>query len=218
MTEIRNNLKLIKDNKGNYYTVYTEYGTKESTVVQLDDVEVSMIHRKYGIQTFPCHGVEIKNDEQISSWLSNNDVDLTTEEGHMAFIKWFEEIYCTVYTKYGIEELTQHQWYGLDQSEVHRTDGPAVEFVDGTKRWCQNGELHREDGPAVEFTDGTKIWFQNGKRHRIDGPAAEYGCGEIIWALNGQDKDTGEVFKWLLENHIDLSEPEGQMAYKLRWS
>ena len=28
----------------------------------------------------------------------------------------------------------------------------------GTKRWYQNGQLHREDGPAVEYADGTKSW------------------------------------------------------------
>jgi hypothetical protein len=34
---------------------------------------------------------------------------------------------------------------------------------DGTKMWYLNGELHREDGPAVEYPDGTKRWYLNGK-------------------------------------------------------
>ncbi len=34
----------------------------------------------------------------------------------------------------------------------------------------ERGELHREDGPAIEYTSGTKMWYQNGKLHREDGP------------------------------------------------
>jgi hypothetical protein len=32
-----------------------------------------------------------------------------------------------------------------------------------TKRWYLNDQLHREDGPAVEWHDGYKYWFLNGK-------------------------------------------------------
>jgi len=30
------------------------------------------------------------------------------------------------------------------------------------KRWYLNGKYHRTDGPAVEFKDGDKRWFING--------------------------------------------------------
>jgi hypothetical protein len=30
----------------------------------------------------------------------------------------------------------------------------------------EDGKLHREDGPAAEYGDGTKEWWINGKRHR----------------------------------------------------
>ena len=53
-------------------------------------------------------------------------------------------------------------WYN-DKDEFHRLDGPAIEFVDGTKQWCVEGKLHRLDGPAVEFADGTKAWYVNGE-------------------------------------------------------
>jgi hypothetical protein len=33
----------------------------------------------------------------------------------------------------------------------------------GTKIWYLNGELHREDGPAIEYTKGDKEWWLNGK-------------------------------------------------------
>ena len=32
----------------------------------------------------------------------------------------------------------------------------------GTKRWYVNGKLHREDGPAVEYANGSKHWYLNG--------------------------------------------------------
>ena len=32
-----------------------------------------------------------------------------------------------------------------------------------TKRWYFNGELHREDGPAIEFSTGANFWYLNGE-------------------------------------------------------
>jgi hypothetical protein len=43
--------------------------------------------------------------------------------------------------------------------KLHRMDGPAIEYTDGTKFWCINGGNHREDGPAVERPDGYKAWY-----------------------------------------------------------
>lgn len=54
----------------------------------------------------------------------------------------------------------------------------------GTKMWYLNGRLHREDGPAIEWADGSNEWWLNGKRHREDGPAVEFWCGEKHWFLN----------------------------------
>jgi hypothetical protein len=33
----------------------------------------------------------------------------------------------------------------------------------GDKRWLLHGSLHREDGPAIEYHDGSKSWFLNDK-------------------------------------------------------
>jgi len=38
-------------------------------------------------------------------------------------------------------------------------------YKNGSKEWYLNGQLHREDGPAVEFCNGTKQWFLNDKRY-----------------------------------------------------
>ena len=33
----------------------------------------------------------------------------------------------------------------------------------GSKEWRIGGKLHRLDGPAIEYRDGTKAWYINGK-------------------------------------------------------
>ena len=37
-------------------------------------------------------------------------------------------------------------------------------FDCGTKHWYLDNNLHREDGPAIEWADGDKSWFLNGKK------------------------------------------------------
>lgn len=61
-----------------------------------------------------------------------------------------------------IDEDGNRFWYNA-KSQLHREDGPAVEWSNGTKGWFINGGLHREDGPACEWADGTKSWYMNGK-------------------------------------------------------
>lgn len=39
------------------------------------------------------------------------------------------------------------------------------------KIYWSNGKLHRKDGPAVIYEDGTQEWWLEGIRHRYDGPA-----------------------------------------------
>ena len=56
---------------------------------------------------------------------------------------------------------------------------------DGTKEWkLPNGIRHRENGPAVEYIGGTKSWWINGLRHREDGPAIEWSHGYRSWYLD----------------------------------
>ena len=37
-------------------------------------------------------------------------------------------------------------------------------YFDGQKQWWLNHNLHREDGPAIEYPDGHKQWWLNGKK------------------------------------------------------
>jgi hypothetical protein len=45
--------------------------------------------------------------------------------------------------------------------------------------------LHRHDGPAIEYTNGTKSWYVDGKRHRLDGPAIIWSNGDKEWYVDG---------------------------------
>ena len=65
---------------------------------------------------------------------------------------------------YEIDDLGDKRWYN-DRGEIHRLDGPAVEWADGGRGWCVNGNIHRLDGPAVEWADGSKFWFVNDKEY-----------------------------------------------------
>ena len=76
----------------------------------------------------------------------------------------------------------------------HREDGPACEYVDGSKLWYLNGKCHREDGPAMEpqyieiTKDGNKFYYSDKamtKCHRVDGPAIDPVNGNKEWYLHG---------------------------------
>lgn len=57
------------------------------------------------------------------------------------------------------------------------------------------GNLHRLDGPAVEFASGAKKWWKEGKRHRLDGPAAERVNGYKEWFVKGKQYSEEEFLK-----------------------
>ena len=57
-------------------------------------------------------------------------------------------------------------------------------------RYYLDGELHRLDGPAIEFVNGDKSWYKEGKMHRLDGPAEEYANGYQFYWID--DKDYSE--------------------------
>jgi hypothetical protein len=88
--------------------------------------------------------------------------------------------------------------------KLHREDGPAVIYPNGTKVWLLNDKLHREDGPAYIGSDGRQEWYLNGNIHREDGPAVIYPSGTQEWWLN--DKEiTENVTNWANERDIDLN-------------
>ena len=76
------------------------------------------------------------------------------------------------------------RWHN-SKEELHREDGPAVIWSDGTKWWYRNGKIHCVDGPAVIWPDGSKFWYRNGLRHRTGGPAVIYKNGDKEYWIHG---------------------------------
>jgi len=62
----------------------------------------------------------------------------------------------------------------------------TVRVDDDCTEWFLNGVLHRENGPALEWANGSKFWYKEGKFHREDGPALEYTNGDKIWYIEGE--------------------------------
>ena len=75
-------------------------------------------------------------------------------------------------------------WHDADGC-LHRADGPALEYEDGSKYWYRNGQLHRIDGPAVERADGSQSWYKHGVLHCLTGPALEIE-GYQEWWIDGK--------------------------------
>lgn len=82
--------------------------------------------------------------------------------------------------KVTVAEDKSRFWYN-EKNYLHRLDGPAVEYADGSKDWWVEGKRHRLDGPAIERANGHKEWFVQGKCHRLDGPAFENASGYKEW-------------------------------------
>ena len=67
--------------------------------------------------------------------------------------------------KYHIEDdYHGNRFYYNNAGLLHRTDGPAIVYADGSKSWYQNELLHRTDGPAIDWIHGRKEWHINGVR------------------------------------------------------
>ena len=71
-------------------------------------------------------------------------------------------------------------------------------YSNGDKHWRLNGELHKEDGPAIEFETGDKFWFLNGDNLTEDqfnkamSPTKELTIGELESMLGYKIKVVGE--------------------------
>ena len=74
--------------------------------------------------------------------------------------------------------------------------------------------LHRENGHAIEYSNGTKEWYVNGELHRIDGPAVEGFDGFKAWWLNDYQMDF-EDWKIVVRRYYDTDEDYLLMLLKL---
>lgn len=52
-------------------------------------------------------------------------------------------------------------FYCNENKPQYCKDGSIISF--GNKLWFQNYQLHRLDGPAIEWRDGKFSWYYHGK-------------------------------------------------------
>ena len=102
------------------------------------------------------------------------------------------ELFNTLKYRIVVNPVTGTRRYYNHANQLHRDEGPAIEYSDGAKCWYRNGKLHREDGPAIEYAGRSKVWIQNSRRHRMDGPAVEYTNGRKMWFINGEELTEAE--------------------------
>ena len=101
------------------------------------------------------------------------------------------ELYTALKYRIVADHFGTRRYYN-SAGELHRVEGPAIEWANGSKEWRQNGKLHRDVGPAVVFRDGTYAWYQNGLTHRTDGPAVKLANGTYAWYLHGVEYTKSE--------------------------
>lgn len=99
-----------------------------------------------------------------------------------------------------VDEAGTQSWYN-EENQLHRENGPAIEFVSGANSWWHNGKRHRVGGPALTGRDGTKLWYINDQLHREDGPAMECYDGSNHYLINGEFL-TEEQFKRRMSSHL----------------
>ena len=105
----------------------------------------------------------------------------------------------------------------LLNGKQHRTDGPAIEYANGTKSWWLNDQFHREDGPAFDGFNGYKKWFLNGKLHRENGPAIEWANGNKSWYLNDKQYTEEEfIAKTKPVKELTVAEIEKLLGYQVK--
>jgi len=101
-------------------------------------------------------------------------------------------------TEEGFSDKKFEQWRAKHVREDRGVVNSAGDVVyrDG------KNQLHRLDGPAVEWADGKrKAWFVNGKRHRLDGPAIDFGDDYKAWWI--KDKLIGTSTKGFTQEKFE---------------
>jgi hypothetical protein len=114
----------------------------------------------------------------------------------------------------------------------HRDDGPAVEWVNGSKFYYQHGKKHRDnDLPAVESPGGDRSWYKHGLLHRESGPAAmRYGYlyyyqngifhredGPAILSLKSDKNGIPSYYCWYLHGQRHRIDGPAQDSYDYNW-
>ena len=85
------------------------------------------------------------------------------------------------------------------KGKLHRTEGPAIQRADGSFSYYVEGEIHRTDGPAIQWADGTIEYYVKGKLHRTDGPAVQWADGDFQYWVEDKHFTEADFIKHYLE-------------------
>lgn len=114
----------------------------------MDKKEIKRINKEIAEQMKKL-GVTQKEISAISQDYKN-EAEKSSQNALPALPK--SKCYASVDGKVWMAEFDQIFYY-------HRSDGPAVERDDGTKKWYWKGHLHRIDGPAVIHPNGEEEYW-----------------------------------------------------------
>ena len=53
----------------------------------------------------------------------------------------------------------------LDKKKIKNAKERGMNIPTYSKEWLKNGKYHREDGPAFDFVNGTKSWYLDGVQY-----------------------------------------------------
>lgn len=183
--------------------LHCDYGPAEE---RADGIEIwcknGVAHRENG------PAIKIPEDG-VQLWISNGKVH---RKGDAALIKEKEGYYA-----WWEDGKFVKSEYRNKKGQLHRENGPAIEYCDGSQIWMQNGQRHREYGPAF-ITNGTTAWYLNDRYHREGGPAILHSDGTQSWYKDGKPhridgpaitrkKENGLLMKeWFLDGILQKRE------------
>jgi hypothetical protein len=80
-----------------------------------------------------------------------------------------------------------YRYYQFGQ--LHREDGPAIQWDNGDQLWSYLGHFHRLNGPAIDIKQGNKEWFLGGGLYRNGGGIIDLDLPHLVikeWWVNGK--------------------------------
>lgn len=112
----------------------TYYDDEESDDEGSDDGGTEIVLYEYeNVSIFDIPALNNNNRTKIWTYLNNNGKILVHRKNDLPAI--------IIYYKDNEDDISNMEW---------------------SKKWYQYGVLHRNNGPAVIYSDGTQIWYKNG--------------------------------------------------------
>jgi len=118
--------------------------------------------------------------------------------------------------KYIVEVSDCYTKWKNEKNELHREDGPAIEYANGDRYYYINDKRHNENGPAIECANGHKIYYINGKLHREDGPAVDYFSGHKEYWINDKRLTKEEFENRTKTIELTIADIEKLIGHKVK--